>query len=111
MFGIGSDSQESLGRGSKQQIVNYRLILQGQGSQDVRQSEDDMIVGHGQQFGRALLQPALASCRLAFWAMPIEARVIRDGSLSTTVTLLDVSAKRSGTTSGNRTQDFEMRTG
>lgn len=55
VFGIGSDLEESLGRGSKQQAVNQNLILQGQGSQKVGQSEHHMIVGDGQQFGGALL--------------------------------------------------------
>jgi hypothetical protein len=55
VFGIRSDLEESLGRGPKEQAVNQSLILQGQWSQDVGQSEDDMIVGDGQQFGGTLL--------------------------------------------------------
>jgi hypothetical protein len=45
VFGIRSDLEESLGRGPKQQAINQSLILQGQWSQDVGRSEDDMIVG------------------------------------------------------------------
>jgi hypothetical protein len=55
VLGISSDLEQSLGRGAKQQAINPSLILQGQRSQDVGQGEDDMIVGDGQQFGRALL--------------------------------------------------------
>ena len=55
VFGIGSNLEESVGGGPKQQAVNQNLILEGEGSQNVGQSEDDMIVGDGQQFGRALL--------------------------------------------------------
>ena len=54
MFGISRDLKEGLGGGAKQQAVNENLILQGQGSQKVGQSEDDMKVGDGQQFGGAL---------------------------------------------------------
>jgi len=75
------------------------------------QSENDMKVGDGQQFGGTVFQPALASCCLAFWAMPIQARVIGDGSLSATVTLFDVPTEGRGTASGNGTQDFEVETG
>ena len=55
VFGISGDLEEGLGRGPKQQAINQNLILQGQGSKNVGQGEDDMIVGDGQQFGRALL--------------------------------------------------------
>ena len=54
VFGISRDLEEGLGGGAKQQAVNQNLILQGQGSQKVGQSEDDMKVGDGQQFGGAL---------------------------------------------------------
>jgi len=54
VFGISRDLEESLGGGAKQQTVNQSLILQGQGSQKVGQSEDNMKVGDGQQFGGAL---------------------------------------------------------
>src|SRR5215472_16777336 len=43
--------------------------------------------------------------------MPIQTRVIRDGSLSAAITLLDVSPKRSRTASDDGAQDFEMQTG
>ena len=77
----------------------------------MRQSEHDMIVGDGQQFGRALFQPALASCRLALGTMPIQTRVVGDGSLSAIITLLNVPAQRRGTTGGNGTQDLAVQDG
>jgi len=40
--------------------------------------------------------------------MPIQARVVRDGSLSAAVTLIDVPAERGCTAGGNGTQDFEV---
>lgn len=51
VFGISRDLEESLSCGPKQQAVKQNFILQGQGSQDMGQSEDDVIVGDGQQFG------------------------------------------------------------
>src|SRR6516162_1256642 len=84
VFGISRDLEEGLGGSAKQQAVHQNLILHGQGSQKVGQSKDDMKVGNGQEFGGALFQPALTSCCLAFWAMPIQARVIGDDSLSAT---------------------------
>ena len=55
VLGISRDLEEGLGCGPQQQGVKQNLILQGQGSKNVGQGEDDMIVGDGQQFGRALL--------------------------------------------------------
>ena len=47
VFGISRNLEESLGGGAKQQAVHQSLILQGEGSQKVWQSEDDMKVGDG----------------------------------------------------------------
>jgi hypothetical protein len=111
VFGISRDLEQRLGGGPKQQAINQRFVLQGQGSQEVGQSEDHMKVGDGQQFGGTFLQPALASCRLALRAVPIQARVIGDGSLSATITLLDVSAERGRTASDDGAEHFEMQAG
>jgi len=39
---------------------------------------------------------------------PHKARVVRDGSLSAPITLIDVPAERGCTAGGNGTQDFEV---
>src|ERR1700730_676539 len=70
-----------------------------------------MIIGHRQQFGRTLGQPELACCRLAFWTMPIQTRVVRDGSLSATITLFDVPTERRCTASDYGAQHFEVQSG
>ena len=67
----------------------------------MRQGEDDMVVGHGQQFGGTFRQPSLPRRCLAFGTVAIQTRVVRDGSLSATITLLDVPAERRCTASGN----------
>src|SRR5215831_7763035 len=43
--------------------------------------------------------------------MPIQTRVIGDGSLSATITLLDVSAQRRRPASDDGAEDFEMHPG
>jgi hypothetical protein len=43
--------------------------------------------------------------------MPIQTRVVGDGSLSATITLLNVPAQRRGTTGGNGTQDLAVQDG
>jgi hypothetical protein len=44
MFGIGSDSQEGIGRGPKEYGVNNPLVLEGHGRGQLRQGEDDVKV-------------------------------------------------------------------
>ena len=75
------------------------------------QGEDDMIVGYRQQFGGRFRQPSLPCCGLAFGTMPIQTRVVGDGSLSATITLLDVPAERSRTAGDNGAQHFQVQSG
>ena len=53
------------------------------------EGEDNMIVGYG-QFGGTLRQPSLPGRGLAFGAVAIAARVVRDDPLSAAITLFDV---------------------
>ena len=48
---VASDFEQRGGAGTKEQIVEHPLVLQHQKGQFMRQSEDDMEVGHGQQLG------------------------------------------------------------
>src|SRR6266852_3288372 len=70
-----------------------------------------MIVGHGQQFGGTFCQPSLPRCPWALGTVPIQARVVRDGSLSATITLFDVPTECRGTASDNGAQHFEVQSG
>jgi hypothetical protein len=61
VLGIGRDCQHGLGRGPEQQIVDYRFVVIGDGSDTGRQREDHVEVGHGQELGLAFGEPLL--CR------------------------------------------------
>src|SRR6202158_4768887 len=50
MFGVGGDLQEGFGRGAKENAVNNPLVLEGQGSDHLRQREDDVKVLDRQQW-------------------------------------------------------------
>ena len=56
--------------------------------------EDDVIVGDGQQFGGTFRQPSLPRRCLAFGTVPVQTRVVGDGSLSATIALLHVPSER-----------------
>jgi hypothetical protein len=70
---IGGDLHQGLGDSTKLQSVDKTLVSECECSQLLGQREDDMAVGHGQQTRRLLLQPAIASGRLALWAVAITA--------------------------------------
>src|SRR5215831_11554140 len=60
----------------------------------MRQSEDHVEVGNGQQLGRTRSQPLGRSVALALGAVPVAARVIRDGEMSTAEALITMTTER-----------------
>ena len=74
MSGVTSHFQQGFGAGPKQQTIDQFLVLQGQRSQLVRQSENDMDVGGGEKFATTCLDPAFAGADLALRAMAIATR-------------------------------------
>ena len=81
MPGMARDFQQGLGAGAKQQIVENLLVLQRQGRQTMRKSEDHVHVAGGQEFLPARLQPAVAGLGLTLGTVPISAA---NGELSIT---------------------------
>jgi hypothetical protein len=76
MFGISGDREECLGRGSKEEVVEYRLVLQGDGCQTVGERKDDVIVLDGQQLGTACLEPPGFGQGLTLGTVPVTAGVV-----------------------------------
>ena len=105
---IGCDLEQGLRAGGEQQIVEQTRVLQGQHVEFVRHSEHDMEVAGGQEFAFAGRQPALARLRLALGAVPISARVVRDGLMTAARAGIAMPAERSGATAQNGTKGFEL---
>src|SRR3954447_2579063 len=57
--------------------IDHRLVLIGDVGDRPRQGEDDVEIGHGQQFGLAIGEPLLGSGSLALRAVPVAAGVVR----------------------------------
>ena len=71
MLGIGGDGQHSLRCGAEQQVVDERLVLEGDVGDLGGQREHDVKVAHGEQVGLALGEQVraaapwhLGQCRL-----------------------------------------------
>ena len=68
---IAGDFNEGLCAGPEQEIVNDLLVLQCQGTEFVRQGEDNMRVRHRQQITRPCLDPAVSCIGLTPRAVPV----------------------------------------
>ena len=82
MPGIASDLQQSCSTGVKQQVIDQPFILQCERSQFPRQGEDEVHIAGRQQLSFPRLEPAQAGVALTLGAVPVSARVVRDGSMS-----------------------------
>src|SRR5260370_4420962 len=95
--GIAGNLQQRFRASLKQQVVDQPLVLQCQRCELPRQRENDMDIAGGQQFLFTGLEPANTSVALTSWAMPVSARVVRDGGMSAVRALIKMSTQRSGT--------------
>src|SRR5215472_16276220 len=94
MLGVSRDGDQGVGGGFEQQVIDDRLILIGDVGDRSRQREDDMEIGHGQQFGLAVGQPLLGSSGLTLWAMAIAAGIVADAQVGALLAAFDMPAQR-----------------
>jgi hypothetical protein len=73
MPGVGGDRDQRLGRGLEQDAVDRGLVVVGNFGDPRRQSEDDVLVGHGQQLGLGIGQPFPRCRSLALRAVAVTA--------------------------------------
>src|SRR5208282_1981168 len=92
--------------GDLQQVVDQPFILQCQRSQFPRQSEDDVHVAGRQQLSFPRLEPAQAGVALTLGAVPVSARVVRDGGMSAVRALTTMSTQRCGAAACDGQQHF-----
>src|SRR5713226_90025 len=93
---IASDLQQSCSTGVKQQVIDQPFILQCERSQFPWQGEDGVHVAGGQQLPLPRLEPAQAGVALTLGAVPVSARVVKDGSMSAVRALIAMSTQRCG---------------
>ena len=93
---IAGDLQQGGSTGAKQQVIDQPFILQCERSQFPWQGEDGVHVAGGQQLTLPRLEPAQAGVALTLGAVPVSARVVRDGSMSAVRALIAMSTQRGG---------------
>ena len=75
MFWVAGDLKQCLRTGLKQEAVDLAFVLQRQRRKLPRQGEDHVDIAGGQQFFPPRFEPAITCIGLAFWTMPVSARV------------------------------------
>jgi hypothetical protein len=108
VFRVGRDFEQRLRCGPEQDSIHHALVLQSQRREQLRQREHHVKVRYRQQVRHAVGEPLLASCALAFRAMPIQAGVIGDDAMGTLIALLDVTAENRRSTVFDGVEDAEM---
>jgi hypothetical protein len=108
VFGVGGDGDQGLGGGFEQQVIDDRLVVIGDVGDRSRQGEDNMEIGHGQQFGLAVGQPLLGSGGLALWAMPVAAGIVGDAQVGALLAAFDMPAQRHRSAALDRRHDLEL---
>src|ERR1017187_6035498 len=83
VLGVAGDIDQRLGTAAESQAIHHLLVLQSQRRQFVRERENDVGIGCGQQFGTPRVEPAVTRVALALRAMPVAARIVGDGAMAT----------------------------
>ena len=93
VLGVTGHLEHGFGASPVEQVVDESLVAEGQRRELMGKGKDDVEVGHGQQFCRALPEPLGTRVSLALGAVPVATRVIRNGLMSAAYTLIAMSTK------------------
>ena len=108
MSTIGSDLEQGLGDGAKQESIEEALVLQTQGSESLGNGEHHVAVRYGQQLLGLLVQPAIAGGRLALGTVPVATRVEGNQPMSAGVALLQPTPESGGAAGADVMESFPL---
>src|SRR5258707_2390974 len=74
----------------------------------MRQREDHMHIARREKLLATRRKPAVASARLTLGAVPVAARVVGDGAMSTAGAFIEMAAERGGATPRHGQQHFDV---
>src|SRR5215472_9313902 len=109
MFRITGDFEKGFCAGAEQQIVERLLVLQHELGELVRQSEDDMNVGHCQKLILASRDPLIAGAVLTLGAVAVATAVIGNGTIAAARTLVAMAAQNGSAAGSDGPQDLAVR--
>jgi len=96
MTGVGGDGEHRLRRRAEQQVVDDRLVVEGDVGDLGGDCEDHVEIADRQQVGLALGEPFARRGALALGAVPIAATIVGDAAVAAVQAAFDVAAERGG---------------
>ena len=87
---------EGLRYGGEEQGIGLLGLRPEERVKEIRNGEDGMVVFDGQEVLLLSLEPSSLIQALAFWAVPIPTRVVRELLVSAAITLVEMAAQGSG---------------
>ena len=110
-FGIRRNRQQRFRCRAEKNRIDFARILQSQPADLFRQRKYHVEVWNGQQLRLPVSQPVGAGHGLTLWAMPVAARVVRDGKVPARIALLHrfhVTAESGRTAIANGFESFPL---
>ena len=111
VFGVGGDLLQSFRCGPKHQRIENPFVVQEQGSQDMRDCEDQVHVGHRKEFPLPRGQPPFSGIVQTLRTMPVPAAVVRDGNnITASRTTIPVASECCGSAAFDCRKHLQMQT-
>ncbi len=108
VFAISGDGQHRLRCCFEQQIVDERLVLEGDVGDLGRQREHDVEIANWKQIGLAVGQPRPRGRALTLRAVPVATGVVGDAPVPAILAGFDVAAERCGAAVLDRRHDLDL---
>ncbi len=106
--GVGGNREHCIGRGLEQQVIDQRLVVEGDRGDLGRQGEHDVEVADREEVGLARFEPGAGGGALAPWAVSVAAAVVGDPPMPAVGAGLDMTAERGGAAMLDRRHDLEL---
>lgn len=108
MTWVGGDREHGLRRSSEQQVVDHRLVVEGDVGDLGGDGEDDVEIADRQQVGLAGGEPLARRGALALGTVPVPAAVIGDADMAAVLTAFDMTAECCGTAGLDRRHHLQL---
>ena len=95
-FGIGTEGAQGRPHRLKQQVIDLLGMDLDPAVEDVREGEDQMVIGHRQGGGALTLAPVLRGAALAARAVAVTTGVVEEGALPAGITFQGEAAQGGG---------------
>ena len=105
VLGIGGDRAQGVDRRLEQEVVDHRLVVEGDRGDRPGQGEDHVEVGHRQQLGVAVGEPLGARQALTLRAVPVATGIVGDTDHAAIGAPFDMTAERCCPARFDRAQD------